>query len=320
MSDTKLDDVERSARRESLKKTIMRIESEFRDGANDVSANTASAAPRAIKPDPSPELDAPEPRLKTPRAGAVNGERREPEIGSLDVAPSRQRGDDRAPLKPVKQAKPGKARKEKKKGGFRRFLLTAGCLAALAGFGYLWISSSDMQNASANRSRPQLGAGGATGAPLKEGETAADIDWITVFDPSNPTQLSVSGRATAEVVTKDGRQIVRLKSPDENDYITFDIGQGIVEQLSGKLAVFDIIAESDNGDVTQMAVSCDFDGLADCGRMRYDVTDEQNEYLFEVQFASGARAKSGGKITLNTDISGNGKTIDLHAIRVSVAP
>ncbi|NWP56914.1 hypothetical protein, partial [Escherichia coli] len=81
----------------------------------------------------------------------------------------------------------------------------------------------------------------------------------------------------------------RIKSPGENDDISFQVGQGVLQQLAGKHAIFDIIAKAEDGSATQMAVSCDFGALGDCGRKRYDVTDASNEYLFELQFPEGKK-------------------------------
>lgn len=303
-----LSEDQRSDRRERLKNTIMRIENEFRPA----SAPEPVAPPKAARVEPSASI--PDASARPAPSDALRGQRSEPDLGSLDVAP-REPARQPAAAEARPTARPVQAKK--RSGGLRKLFVTVGLLAILGGAGYVFATSTDWLSTPRSGQTSSSGVP-VVGAPLKEGETASDVNWITVFDPANPTQIATSGKATAEIATKDGRPVVRLKSPGEKDQITFDVGQGVIEKLAGKLAVFDILAESDDGQLTQMSVSCDFGTQGDCGRKRYDVTDAQNEYLFEVNFADGAAGA--GKITLNTDISGKGKAIDVHAIRVSVAP
>ena len=137
LTNAKLNDAERAARREGLKKTIMRIESEFRNGVNSAPPKAVSLAPSVEKPVP----DRREPRVAATRSETLNGGgRKEPEFGSLDVAPGRQRGDAEIRVEPVKQAKPGKPKREKKKGGLRRFAWAVGSLVVLGILGAVWIS------------------------------------------------------------------------------------------------------------------------------------------------------------------------------------
>ncbi|MDP1159509.1 hypothetical protein, partial [Klebsiella variicola] len=88
-------------------------------------------------------------------------------------------------------------------------------------------------------------------------QLAADGNWISIFDPSDMTRVSMAGRATASGVGDNLQKFVRIKSPGENDDISFQVGQGVLQQLAGKHAIFDIIAKAEDGSATQMAVSCD---------------------------------------------------------------
>ena len=82
--------------------------------------------------------------------------------------------------------------------------------------------------------------------------------------------------------------------------------------------VADIVARAEDGKDTQMSVSCNFGELGDCGRKRYAVGHERNEYLFDVAFPD-KQPGAAGTIAINSDFEGQGRAVDIYAIRVSVA-
>jgi hypothetical protein len=90
-----------------------------------------------------------------------------------------------------------------------------------------------------------------------------------------------------------------------------------LEQIAGKHAIFDIVASAEEGSETQISVSCNFGELGDCGRKRYAVGRELGEFLFEVELPN-ASPGAGGTIAISSDISNQGKAVDIHEIRVSV--
>ena len=98
----------------------------------------------------------------------------------------------------------------------------------------------------------------------------------------------------------------------------FDVGQGILEELNGKKAVFDIVARAAEGQETQISVSCEFGELGDCGRKRYVVGYERAEYLFEIELPARKPGAS-GTIAINSDFANEGKAVDIYEIRVSAA-
>lgn len=156
-------------------------------------------------------------------------------------------------------------------------------------------------------------------APIREGEDPEGRTWINIFTPSDATRMSVQGGATAEIRREGTNSFARVQSNGTNDTVTFDVGEGVINQLAGKKATFDIVARSDDGKTTQMSVNCDFAGLGDCGRRRYDVRDSVSDFLFDQEFPAGQSAGRAGRITINSDLSGSGKAVDIFAIRVTTA-
>ncbi|GLS38954.1 hypothetical protein GCM10010869_45510 [Mesorhizobium tianshanense] len=158
-----------------------------------------------------------------------------------------------------------------------------------------------------------------TASPLNPGEADEERDWINVFSPSDPTLVSAPSDAKAEVMQDESGSFLRIRSGASGSAISFDVGQGVLERLAGKHAVFDIIARSEEGKETQISVDCNFGEFGDCGRKRYAVGRENNEYLFDVRFPD-KRPGAAGTIAINSDFDQQGKSVDIYEIRVSVVP
>ncbi|GAB1580881.1 hypothetical protein [Phyllobacterium phragmitis] len=306
-ANTRLSEEQKARRRDSLKATISSIEAEFRPAQ-------PAASPEGPRVDSSLDDVSPEPpRNGRPVASAAAG-------APAVQGPALDRDDVRPPGKKRRGADLGyeggatrRDRETRSRSPFMSYVLPALILLVFAFIGWsLFNSFTDM-------SRPNLGRTLSNGAPAKEGEEAGDMNWITVFTPSDPTLMSVRGGATAEIASEGSQSFARVKSGGPDDEIVFDVGQGILDEVAGKKATFNIIARSDDGKPTQMSVSCDFGALGDCGRKRYDVTDASNDFLFDVEFPQGKQPDAAGTITINSDISGAGKSVDIYAIRVSVA-
>ncbi|TPN89608.1 hypothetical protein FJ988_01440 [Mesorhizobium sp. CU3] len=156
------------------------------------------------------------------------------------------------------------------------------------------------------------------GSPQKPGEADQAKNWINVFSPSDPTHVSTPSDAAAEVMKDDTGQFLRIRSGASGSAVAFDVGQGVLEKLAGKHAMFDIVARSEEGKETQISVDCNFGDLGDCGRKRYAVGHERNEYLFDVQFPD-KHPGAAGTIAVNSDFDKQGKSVDIYEIRVSIA-
>jgi hypothetical protein len=157
-----------------------------------------------------------------------------------------------------------------------------------------------------------------TTAPQKPGAADQTRDWITVFSPADPTHVSAPSDTKAEAMKDDTGSFLRIRSGSSGSAINFDVGQGVLEKLAGKHAVFDIVARAEDGKDTQISVDCNFGDLGDCGRKRYGVSHERNEYLFDVRFPD-KRPGAAGTIAINSDFDKLGKSVDIYEIRVSVA-
>ncbi|MBZ9708744.1 hypothetical protein LB543_18660 [Mesorhizobium sp. ESP7-2] len=156
-------------------------------------------------------------------------------------------------------------------------------------------------------------------APAKPGAADQSRAWINVFSPTDPTHVAAPSDAKAEAVKDDSGPFLRIQSGASGSAIAFDVGQGVLEKLAGKHAVFDIIARAEDGKDTQISVDCNFGELGDCGRKRYAVGQQKNEYLFDVKFPD-KHPGSAGTIAINSDFDKQGKAVNIYEIRVSIEP
>jgi hypothetical protein len=149
---------------------------------------------------------------------------------------------------------------------------------------------------------------------------AAD-DWLMIFRPDNPGDMVVDPTIKADITGQGPLAKLRIEpaqSTTGDAAVVFSIGEGILQQLAGKKAVFDIVAAADKGSPTQISVLCDFAGLGDCGRKRYQIDDATSDNLFQIEFPSGA-PQGAGEIILNPDVDGKGRSLEIYAIKVRVA-
>jgi hypothetical protein len=155
-------------------------------------------------------------------------------------------------------------------------------------------------------------------APLGPGTAGADRNWVTVFSPADPVSVNAPSGTRADILEDEGQPFTRLRSGANGEAVVFDVGQGILERIAGRRAVFDIVARAEEGQETQIAIECDFGELGDCGRRRYLVGTHRADYLFDIELPAG-RPGAAGTIAIVSDVDNAGKAIDIFEIRVSVA-
>jgi hypothetical protein len=291
-----------------------------------------SAAPEAATPEIVLDGPARAPAT-TPVAPAVEARPAEPVVlaGNRRVEPRIEGGVSAAAERPAEGEVP--PQRERVVDGERRrpvvAILVILALLALIGGGVWWAMQSGLFKLpqGAGQATPAQPAGQGeeydpddepVGAPAKPGDADAQRNWINVFTPDDPTSVSTPSDAKADVMEEDGVNFLRIRSGSSGSMIVFDVGQGVLEQLAGKSAVFDIVARAEEGKETQISVSCNFGELGGCGRKRYAVGYEKGDFLFEVDLP-GKRPGASGTIAINSDIANGGKAIDVFEIRASVA-
>ncbi|PSJ60295.1 hypothetical protein [Pseudaminobacter soli (ex Li et al. 2025)] len=210
---------------------------------------------------------------------------------------------------------------------FGRIFVTTTVIAAL-GIGGWWALQTGMFKSAAQRDTSVRNPMRTTtsedfipeneGAPIKPGQVDPSRNWIDVFSPADAASVTAPGQTSAQVMQDASGSFLRIRSGGSDEAVLFDVGQGVLEKLAGKMATFDIIARGADGQATQMSVDCNFGELGGCGRKRYAVGYDRGDYLFELDFRS-KNPGSGGTIAVNSDVGGQGKQVDVYEIRVSVS-
>ncbi len=296
-------------RRKAMQAKIAEIESEFLPA---VAAPAPDSAPSAAAPSVEPAATA-----DAPTSGVL------PVVP--DIMPDRL-----PPAPPPAAAEVAPDRDERRIHG-RRLPLTAiffgVTILAAVGVGLWWAVQTGAFKTLEQLGQPPVptptvedddySPDEASGAPRKPGDIDHARGWINVFSPADPALVSAPSDAKAQVMQDDTGSFLRIRSGNSGSAISFDVGQGILEQLAGKHAVFDVIARAEDGKDTQMSIDCNFGELGDCGRKRYAVGHERDEYLFDVKFAD-KQPGAAGTIAINSDFDKAGKAVDIYAIQVSV--
>lgn len=285
-------------RREAVSAKIAEIESEFIPAVPSVAPPVAAAPQRTPDPVQVPPNDA-------GFAPVVTREDRE------EFAP-----EYRQPAAYEEPARGRRARTERSRRSWMSPVLSLVVLAVVGAGAWWMLSGGPMDRAV--QVPPQTSQPPANQAQPPRVPGVDDLaGWISIFDPSDPTTVSTPGDARAEVMEDDGAQFVRVTAGASGTPILFDVGQGVLEQVAGRRAVFNIVARAPEGE-TQMSVECSLADLGDCGRKRYAVGGNREEFLFEMNLPS-ADPGAGGSIAINPDVEGGSNAVDIYAIRVTLA-
>lgn len=142
-------------------------------------------------------------------------------------------------------------------------------------------------------------------------------DWITVFTPTDPTRVLTLSGGTAQVIEIEGGMALRIRSPSPDEPVRFEVGEGVLQDIAGRRAVFNIRARTDPGKETEILVTCDFGPLGDCGRKRYVVSSENRDFAVGLDVPD-IRPTGAGNIAIVTDFGNGGRSVDIIEISVAV--
>ena len=333
-------------RREALKAKITQIEQEFQPAMRPVprpvpeapapaapsrpdeipSVASVERTPQGNDRDRAPELSVDSPSPARPAPG-VRFDRAEPTIPDFAAEPS-GRGFSPEPDLAVgasaeERLYDREAGSERRRRRWAATLVAVTVLAALVIGGWWVVETGFFGRPDTSVPNPpdetaeEDFAPEPDAPPLGPGTAEADREWVTVFSPADPVSVTAPTGTRADIMEEEGQSFIRIRSGQGGEAVLFDVGQGILERIAGRRAVFDIIARAEEGQETQIAIECNFAELGDCGRRRYLVGTHRADYLFEIELPAG-RPGSAGTIAVVSDVDNAGKAIDVFEIRVSV--
>lgn len=294
-----------------------------------VSIVSVGPAPKAPEPrvEPEPVAESPAPLPEPVVVPEVVVEETEPEVSAPLVEPAiavdeqpLQPEEAPAEVRPTERVVAGRERRRRPMAA----MFVAVTLFSILAIGIWWAMQTGLLG-NTTQSEPVRTVlppeadfePGADEPAVAPGQADASRDWIEVFNGNDPNALSAPSDASAEAMHEDGANFVRIKSGESGAAVLIDINPGVLEQIAGKRATFDIVAKAQEGQDTQMSVTCNFAELGDCGRKRYAVGNARADYLFEIDMPA-KKPGAAGTIAINSDFDNQGKSVDVYEVKVSV--
>ena len=108
-------------------------------------------------------------------------------------------------------------------------------------------------------------------------------------------------------------------SAGEDGEVALPIDASALNELAGRASVIALTVRAAGDQPTAFYVKCDFGGMGDCGRRRFNAESQATDALIEVDFTRAMAPSSGGTISINSDVEGNGRAVELFGIRIRPA-
>ncbi|WP_077962491.1 biotin transporter BioY [Ensifer adhaerens] len=281
--------------------------------------------PAAGRREPGFAADAPRQAVNDGGLGGLRVDRDGPVVSTRAAAESTTNAGEAASAAPAVRGDTRKRRR--KRSRFLSFTMVVVTLAAAVGAAVWWVQTNDLLKSAAERdtnvanppasvaSEDFDGAAGLRTLGAQQGFTG---DWVEVFTPTETGAIAPGAQAKVEPVDDEGGRRVQLTSAvgDAEGDITIEIPATVLAELSGKTSTLALTVQAQPGKTTEFAVECNFSSLGECGRHRFTVHDERLDMLFKITFDRSLAPNSPGQIVINSDISGEGKSLSLYAIRV----
>ena len=282
-------------------------------------------APATGRREPGFAADAPRQAASDGGLGGLRADRDGPVVSTRAAAESTADAGEAAGLAPTVRGDTRKRRR--KRSRFLSFSMVVLTLAAAVGAAAWWVQTNDLLKSAAERdtnvANPPASVAsenfdGAAGLQTLGAQQGFTGDWVEVFKPTETGAIAPGAQAKVEPVDDEGGRRVLLTSQvaDAAGDITIEIPAAVLAELSGKTSTLALTVQAEPGKTTEFAVECNFSSLGECGRYRFTVHDERIDMLFKVTFDRSLAPSSPGQIVINSDITGEGNSLNLYAIRV----
>ncbi|OWV69055.1 regulator [Rhizobium sp. R339] len=149
-------------------------------------------------------------------------------------------------------------------------------------------------------------------------QNSFSADWIEVFKPADADKIQSGPRARTENITENDGPAIRLisESGAADGNIAISVPASVLQQLAGKSSTIALTLQSTTDEPTQVTVECNFQTLGNCARHRFTVTREKSDALLQVRFDRSLAPNSPGTLTINSDLDGKARGINLFAVRI----
>ncbi|MDI7862255.1 hypothetical protein MRS76_09820 [Rhizobiaceae bacterium n13] len=329
--------------RQRLEVTIRQIEGEERARLH---AEAAKAEPAATANGAPAPRATPHPQLHDQVAGAPLDTAQPHEDTYADLGDMRAESADRFGAAPHAASAKGQdiggldvpaetvAHRRRRRTFFPRLFIFSTIIAAL-GIGIWWVYTSGLLLTAAQRdtsvanppahveaedfdnSSPVGTNGEGGGLRTLDPQNGFSNAWIEVLRPDS-ADVTPRSNSAVDVVSGGGGQTVRITSrrPDDSGSVEITIPAEALEQMAGKTSTIALTLQTEPDQPTQISVQCDFQSLGDCTRHRFSVTNEKSDVLFQVTFDRSLAPNGPGRLLVNSDIEGRGRSVNLYAVRI----
>lgn len=202
-------------------------------------------------------------------------------------------------------------------------------LLSFLGIGVWWLYDSgafdpdwdtSVPNPPPNVSSEDFSGNGSAPRPLNP-ESGFSRAWTTIYAPRTGDTLSAGSLASASIQPTENGPVLTITSADggEDGEVTLPIDASSLQALAGGPSVISLTVRATGDQTTPFYVKCDFGSLGDCGRRRFNAESQATDALIEVDFTRQLAPTENGTISINSDVSGQGRSIELFAVRVHPA-
>ncbi|WHO73027.1 regulator [Rhizobium sp. BT03] len=149
-------------------------------------------------------------------------------------------------------------------------------------------------------------------------QNSFSADWIPLFKPDDADKIQSGPRARTEKIAENDGPAVRLisESGAADGNISISVPASVLQQLAGKSSTIALTLQSTTDEPTQVTVECNFQSLGNCARHRFNVTREKSDALLQVKFDRSLAPNAPGTLTINSDLDGKARGINLFAVRI----
>ena len=153
---------------------------------------------------------------------------------------------------------------------------------------------------------------------LQAGRGFSD-DWVEIYnaDRGNAGIRAGSQASVENIATPAGKAIkLTSRSASDDGSINIEVPAEVLKDMAGKSSTISVTLQSSSDRQTQVSISCDFSTLGDCARHRFTATPERADMLINATFERTLAPNSAGRISINSDIDGSGRPINLYSVRI----
>ena len=149
-------------------------------------------------------------------------------------------------------------------------------------------------------------------------QNSFSADWIPLFKPEDADKIKSGPKARTEKIAENDGPAIRLisESGAADGNISISVPSSVLQQLAGKSSTIALTLQSTTDEPTQVTVECNFQSLGNCARHRFNVTREKSDALLQVKFDRSLAPNAPGTLTINSDLDGKARGINLFAIRI----